>query len=79
MIKETSKQEEFTKLKSTMNAAVLTKVKSIELQQVEIPKLKADEVLIRVKTVGLCVSDVHYYEHGKIGDFIVEKPIILVH
>ena len=79
MIKETSKQEESTKLKSTMNAAVLTKVKSIELQQIDIPTPKANEVLIRVKTVGLCGSDVHYYEHGKIGDFIVENPIILGH
>ncbi|MFC0273327.1 NAD(P)-dependent alcohol dehydrogenase [Metabacillus herbersteinensis] len=79
MIKETTKQDESTRLKSTMKAAVLTEIRNIELQQREIPTPKADEVLIRVQAVGLCGSDVHYYEHGKIGNFIVEKPIILGH
>ncbi|KMY52399.1 NAD(P)-dependent alcohol dehydrogenase [Peribacillus loiseleuriae] len=66
-------------IKSTMDAAVLTEVKNIEIQKREIPTPEADEVLIRIKTVGLCGSDVHYYEHGKIGDYIVENPIILGH
>jgi L-iditol 2-dehydrogenase len=36
-------------------------------------------VLIQVTAVGTCGSDVHYYEHGRIGDFVVEKPIVLGH
>ncbi|WP_281247273.1 NAD(P)-dependent alcohol dehydrogenase [Domibacillus mangrovi] len=79
MIKDAIKTEDFTDLKGTMKSAVLTSVKNIELQQIDIPTLKNDEVLIRVKAVGLCGSDVHYYEHGKVGNFIVEKPIILGH
>jgi len=65
--------------KETMQAAVLTELKNIMLQDREIPVPKDDEVLIQIKAVGLCGSDVHYYEHGKIGNYIVEKPIILGH
>lgn len=62
-----------------MKTAVLTSLKNIELQEREIPTPEDDEVLIRVRAVGLCGSDVHYYEHGRIGSFIVKKPIILGH
>ena len=30
-------------------------------------------------TVGICGSDVHYYTHGAIGDFVVTAPMILGH
>ncbi|TBL77842.1 NAD(P)-dependent alcohol dehydrogenase [Paenibacillus thalictri] len=62
-----------------MKAAVLVNLKQIEIQEMDIPAPAADEALIRVKAVGLCGSDVHYYEHGKIGPYVVEKPIILGH
>lgn len=62
-----------------MKAAILTEPGKIEIQELDIPRPAADEVLIRVKSVGLCGSDVHYYQHGRIGSFIVEKPIILGH
>ena len=32
-----------------------------------------------VKKTGICGSDVHYLVHGRIGDFIVEKPMVLGH
>ena len=41
--------------------------------------LGAHEVRIALHTVGICGSDVHYYTHGRIGDFIVEQPMILGH
>ena len=37
------------------------------------------DVRIRMKTVGVCGSDVHYYTHGGIGQFIVREPMILGH
>ncbi|GAD57664.1 NAD(P)-dependent alcohol dehydrogenase [Limimaricola cinnabarinus] len=37
------------------------------------------EVRIRVHTVGICGSDVHYYTHGKIGPFVVNEPMVLGH
>lgn len=62
-----------------MTAAVMTEIGHIEMKKVSKPQLKPHECLIKMKHVGICGSDVHYYEHGKIGDFIVRKPIILGH
>lgn len=48
-------------------------------KDVEVPKIDKNHVLIKVKTVGICGSDLHYYQHGKIGDFVVEEDFILGH
>ena len=37
------------------------------------------DVRVKVNTVGVCGSDVHYYTHGKIGPFVVREPMILGH
>ncbi|UJF33877.1 NAD(P)-dependent alcohol dehydrogenase [Paenibacillus hexagrammi] len=64
---------------ATMKAAVMTKPGEIRIEERPVPQVQADEVLIQVMAVGVCGSDVHYYEHGRIGRFVVEKPIILGH
>lgn len=64
---------------SLMNAAVLNKPLDIEVKQVPIPEPKEDEALVRVHCIGICGSDVHYYEHGRIGRYVVESPLILGH
>jgi threonine dehydrogenase-like Zn-dependent dehydrogenase len=33
----------------------------------------------RLRTVGICGSDVHYYTHGAIGQFVVREPMVLGH
>ncbi|GBQ69455.1 alcohol dehydrogenase GroES domain protein [Ameyamaea chiangmaiensis NBRC 103196] len=38
-----------------------------------------DDVRVRIHTVGICGSDVHYYTHGRIGPFVVREPMILGH
>ncbi|MDO5968728.1 alcohol dehydrogenase catalytic domain-containing protein [Flavivirga aquimarina] len=47
----------------------------------EIPYPDADynEVVVKVKSVGICGSDIHYYKDGKIGDFIPKAPFALGH
>lgn len=30
-------------------------------------------------SVGICGSDVHYWQHGRIGDFVVKDPMVLGH
>jgi L-iditol 2-dehydrogenase len=37
------------------------------------------EVLVRVRAVGICGSDVHYFRAGRIGDLVVAGPLILGH
>lgn len=43
------------------------------------PVAGPDEVLLRVGSVGICASDIHYYREGRIGDQVVEKPLVLGH
>lgn len=50
---------------------------SMEARPVPVPGL--GEVLVQVRSVGVCGSDIHYFEHGRIADFIVETPLILGH
>ncbi|TBL77663.1 NAD(P)-dependent alcohol dehydrogenase [Paenibacillus thalictri] len=62
-----------------MRAAVMDRPLSIAVQSVEIPRPKPDEALVRVRCIGVCGSDLHYYERGRIGRYVVTKPIILGH
>lgn len=62
-----------------MKAAILYKPGDVRIKKINVPKIDVDEVLVGVKAVGICGSDVHYFKHGRIGDFIVEKPLILGH
>ena len=57
----------------------LYKVNDIRLEQRGIPEPGPGEVLLRMSSVGICGSDVHYWTHGAIGDFIVKAPMILGH
>jgi L-iditol 2-dehydrogenase len=43
------------------------------------PELGERDVLVEVRSVGVCGSDVHYYEHGRIGSFVVDRPLVLGH
>ena len=62
-----------------MKAAVMNKPYEIEMKELAVPQINGDEVLVKVMAVGVCGSDIHYYEHGRIGRYVVEKPIILGH
>ena len=63
----------------TMRASVLTKAKTLEIQERPLPKLSPDEVLIQVASVGVCGSDVQFYEEGRLSDWIVTEPLVLGH
>lgn len=63
-----------------MKAALLTAPGRFETRQVADPKIVNDtDVLIRIKTVGVCGSDMHYYTTGRIGSQIVKYPFIVGH
>ena len=63
-----------------MKALVLEKVRQLTLRDIHIEEyLGPDDVRIKIHTVGICGSDVHYYEHGAIGPFVVREPIVLGH
>jgi len=48
-------------------AAVFYGVNDIRIEELDIPQVRANEVLIQNKAVGICGSDVHFYKEGKIG------------
>ena len=60
-------------------AAVLYAPHDIRIEERPVPRPGPGEVLIEVKAVGVCGSDVHYYEHGRIGSYVVRQPLILGH
>jgi L-iditol 2-dehydrogenase len=60
-------------------ASVLTGTRTVTIEERDIPSPEPHEVLVQVKSVGICGSDIHYFEHGRIGSFIVEGPLILGH
>lgn len=66
-------------MNGTMNAAVMEGIGKMGYTRRPIPTPKADEVLVKLEYVGICGSDMHYYETGAIGDYVVEPPFVLGH
>jgi len=65
-----------------MKSLVLEKKMELSLRDYPIEKEEAlgpRDVRIKLHTVGICGSDVHYYTHGNIGPFVVNAPMILGH
>jgi len=62
-----------------MNVAVMEEIGRVELQIRDVPIPKDDEVLVKLEAVGVCGSDLHYYEKGAIGSAVVEFPFVLGH
>ena len=62
-----------------MRAAVLRGPRDLVVEQRPEPLPGRNEVLVEVRSVGVCGSDTHYYEHGRIGRFVVEAPLVLGH
>ena len=68
-----------TPLPERMRASVLMRAGVIELQDRPVPVPGPGQALLRVLAVGTCGSDVHYFHEGRIGDFVVEEPMVLGH
>ena len=61
-------------------ALVLERMRELSLRDIELPQAVGPrDVRVRIGTVGVCGSDVHYYTHGKIGPFVVNNPMVLGH
>lgn len=62
-----------------MKVAVMEGIGKMGYLERPIPEVKPDEVLVKLEYVGICGSDMHYYETGAIGDYVVEPPFVLGH
>ncbi|MER8387698.1 NAD(P)-dependent alcohol dehydrogenase [Mesorhizobium sp. M1380] len=65
---------------TNVRALVLERQHELKLRDIDLPQtVGPGEVRIKIHTVGVCGSDVHYYTHGRIGPFVVEAPMVLGH
>jgi D-xylulose reductase len=63
-----------------MEALVLEQKGVLALREIDLPlEIGPNDVKIRIHTVGVCGSDVHYYTHGAIGPFVLREPMVLGH
>src|SRR6202521_1052778 len=63
-----------------MQALVLERKGELSLREIDLPaEIGPNDVRIAIHTVGICGSDVHYYEYGAIGPFVVKQPMVLGH
>ena len=66
-------------MEGTMKVAVMNGIGQMGYTQRPIPTPKDNEVLVKLEYVGICGSDLHYYETGAIGSYVVEPPFVLGH
>ncbi len=65
---------------ANVRALVLERQNELSLRDIDLPlDTGPGRVKIKIHTVGVCGSDVHYYTHGRIGPFVVEAPMVLGH
>ena len=62
-------------MNGTMKVAVMEGIGKMGYTERPIPTPKDDEVLVKLEYVGICGSDMHYYETGAIGDYVVKPPL----
>ncbi|MFO8080751.1 MAG: NAD(P)-dependent alcohol dehydrogenase [Armatimonadota bacterium] len=64
----------------TMKAAVLHGVHDMRVENVPMPEISRErDVLVRIRSVGVCGSDVHFHERGVIGKYPLTEPTIMGH
>lgn len=62
-----------------MKAIVLHGAKDLRLENISMPEVLPGMVLLKVKRVGICGSDLHYFQDGYCGSFTPSRPFILGH
>ncbi|XP_070819989.1 sorbitol dehydrogenase [Chaetodon trifascialis] len=60
-------------------SVVLYSQGDLRLEKRPVPEPGPNEVLLQMHSVGICGSDVHYWQHGRIGDFVLTEPMVLGH
>ena len=63
-----------------MKSMVLTGLSQLDIVERPVPEIRnPHDVLIKMKSVGVCGSDIHYYTEGKIGSQVVQYPFAVGH
>ncbi len=64
---------------ATMRASLLLAPEDLQIRDVPRPEPRPGDVLVQIEQVGLCGSDVHFFQHGRVGSLVVTDPLILGH
>lgn len=62
-----------------MKAIVIHKKKDVRLDERADPQLSRGEVLAKVRMGGICGSDIHYYNQGRIMSYALKEPLVIGH
>ena len=62
-----------------MRALKLCEPRDLRVLDEPMPRPRSGEVLLRIRSVTICRSDLHWYEYGRIGDTISHEPLVLGH
>ena len=62
-----------------MKVAMMNKPGKFDFEEKPIPKVKPDDVLVKLEYVGICGSDMHLFKFGYIGENYVKEPMVLGH
>ncbi|CAG8025140.1 unnamed protein product [Penicillium salamii] len=69
-----------TEIKETNPSFVLEAIQHVAFRDIPVPEIQDPyDVIVQIKQTGICGSDVHYWQRGRIGDFILDSPIVLGH
>ena len=52
---------------------------NLQIHEEPVPVAGAGEKLVRIKAVGVCGSDLHWFSEGSIGDAKLDHPLVLGH
>ena len=65
---------------STINrCAFLDANHKLSILEMEHPKPSNDQVVIKIMANGICGSDIHFYNDGRLGNFVVNEPYVPGH
>jgi L-idonate 5-dehydrogenase len=62
-----------------MRAFILHGKEDLRQGELPTPGAQSGQVLVKVRRVGICGSDVHYFNHGRVGNFVPKRPFALGH
>ncbi len=62
-----------------MDALVIHAPGDLRVEDIPTPPVESGQVRVRVRTGGICGSDLHYYQHGGFGTIRIQQPMVLGH
>jgi L-idonate 5-dehydrogenase len=62
-----------------MEALVIHAPGDLRVEDIATPTVEAGQLRVRVRTGGICGSDLHYYQHGGFGAIRIQQPMVLGH